>query len=196
MTLSVLLRERTRPAHAAAETSFSLETRLASLAAYGVLLIALREFYMEMEIRLRAVAGWDRLSPAIDVASRCRTVLLDHDLGKMGLSVRAAGVEVLPPLPQLDSMGRALGCLYVLEGSVLGGRIVSHRARAALGDLLPVAFFSTENRRDVMGDWHSFQAALDGFSSEHAQAGADEVVAASLETFTALGLWLERNRSE
>jgi heme oxygenase len=93
-------------------------------------------------------------------------------------------------------MARALGCLYVLEGSVLGGRIVSHRARVALGKQLPVAFFSSENRKDVTGEWRSFQATLDGFRFEHPQADRDDVVAASLETFAAMGLWLEKYRNE
>jgi heme oxygenase len=92
-------------------------------------------------------------------------------------------------------MARALGCLYVLEGSVLGGRIVSHRARVVLGGQLPVAFFSSENRNNVMGDWRSFQAALDGFGSELVQAVRDDVVAAALETFAAIGLQLEKSRN-
>jgi len=196
MTLSALLRARTRRAHAAAEVSFSLETRLASFAAYGALLIALRDFYLGLEIRLRAVAGWDRLSPAIDVDSRCRAVLLNHDLQRMGLSVQSASAEASLPLPQLDSMGQALGCLYVLEGSVLGGRIVSHRACLALGNQLPVTFFSSENRKNVMGDWRSFQASLDNFGYHHEQVVAEAVVAGALETFAAMGLWLERISDE
>jgi heme oxygenase len=196
MTLSALLRDRTRRAHAAVEVSFSLEARLASFAAYGALLIALRELYSGMELRLRAVAGWDRLSPAVDIESRCRTALLDDDLLRMGLFVQSAGAQASLPLPQLDSMGEALGCLYVLEGSVLGGRIVSHRACLALGNQLPVTFFSSENRKNGMEDWRSFQASLDNFGYGHEQVVANVVVAGALETFAAMGVWLEKISNE
>jgi heme oxygenase len=195
ITLSALLRERTRHAHREVEKSFSLETRLATCDAYTNLLLALRDFYREIENRLRAVAGWEHLSPAIEVESRCRTALLDNDLRNMGLRVGAESTKALPSVPHLDSMAQALGCLYVLEGSVLGGQIVSHRARVALGNQLPTSFFSSENRKNVMADWRSFQASLNRFGSDHSHAIGD-VVTASLETFAGMGLWLERTTND
>lgn len=62
------------------------------------------------------------------------------------------------PLPQ--SNAEALGMLYVLEGSTLGGRIIRRRIEASGSTLFPLTFL------DPYGDsagprWRSFLAVLD-----------------------------------
>jgi heme oxygenase len=190
--LSVELRERTREAHAAAEAAFDLPVRLADLETYGELLVALRGFYGQVERSLGAVTGWDRLTPPIDVRARRRAALLDDDLGRLGMAAPTWRPGSEPFFPALASLAAALGCLYVLEGSTLGGQIVARRARAALGEHLPVAFFSGPGGGEVGAKWRAFQTALNAFATMPGQAGvAEEAVLSARATFATLAARLQ-----
>lgn len=189
-TLSLHLSESTREEHVAVEAAFALDTRLAGRDAYAGLLAGLRGFYAPVEAALAAVAGWSSLTPPIDVGSRRRLALLDADSKRLGIGVPRDGAVAAPPA--LKSLAHGLGCLYVVEGSALGGRIVARRARATLGDDLPVAFFSSAGRDDLMADWRRLQAALDAFGAGHPAAAGFCAVTAARATFNALREWLER----
>lgn len=191
-TLSAQLRERTAAAHVAAEAAFALDVRLASREAYTELLVALRGFYRPVEAALVSVDGWEGLTPSVDVAARCRAARLDEDLARLGWDERKPARAMTPPA--LGSLARALGCLYVLEGSALGGRIIARQARRALGEDVPVSFFSSAGRVDLGADWRSLQGALDVFGADNAPA-RDAAVAAAKDTFGALGAWLEQEDS-
>jgi heme oxygenase len=189
-TLSAQLRDETREEHFAVEAAFALESRLGSYGAYGGLLLALRGFYRPVEAALSSVAGWNELNPTVDIASRRRADLLDEDLD--GLRIEIPVGRAGPPSPGLvvDSVAKGLGCIYVLEGSALGGQVVARRARASLGEGVPVAFFSSAGRENLRGDWRLLQGALDGFGACHGPASSVEVVASARRTFAALGAWL------
>jgi heme oxygenase len=188
--LSAQLRDETRADHVAVEAAFALESRLGGHESYGALLLALRGFYRPVEAALGAVAGWGDLNPAVDIASRRRADLLDDDLNALRIKIPVGPVD--PPAPDLvlDSVAQGLGCIYVLEGSALGGQIVARRARAALGERLPVAFFSSAGRESLHADWRLLQGALDGFWLSHGPGLSLEVVASARQTFAALGSWL------
>jgi len=192
--LSAQLRTRTRRAHLAVEAAFALDARLTDPLAYGALLARLRGYFAKVEDALATVTGWDELLPPLDIGSRRRTPLLDADLRQLGIDVPRVpeqyggpGIEPLAP----DSLARGLGCLYVLEGSALGGRIVSRRAQAALGEQLPVAFFSSAGRGDLGGQWRELKAALNAFQAQHGSAAGQQVVAAAYATFASLTAWLD-----
>ena len=199
--LSTQLRERTRPAHRRVERSFALDLRLVDQNTYGALLLTLRGFYAPAEEALCALTGWDRLTPAIDIDSRRRAALLDEDLGRLEVAAAATEIAGAPAttreapereLREPDGLAGGLGCLYVLEGSALGGRIVARRARVALGAQLPVAFFSGAGRADLGADWRALQAAIDAFGTDHGEADARRTVAAARHTFASLGAALDR----
>ncbi len=187
--LSAQLREQTRAAHVAAELAFALDERLTGRGTYAALLLALRGFYRPLETALVDVPGWDRLSPVVDVRARCRAARLDEDLGRLGWD-GGRSARVMTP-PAFASLAQALGCLYVLEGSALGGQIVARQARRTLGDDVPVGFFASAGRVALSADWRTLQAALDAFGAADS-AIRPTVVAAAQETFDALGAWLEQ----
>ena len=191
-SLSARLRDATREEHVAAETAFALDVRLAGREAYAGMLTDLRGFYVPAEAAVAAVAGWSRLTPSIEIRSRSRAALLDRDLKDLGIAVPCDGAQALPPA--LPSLAHGLGSLYVLEGSALGGRVVARRARAAMGDDLPVAFFSSAGRHDLGADWRALTAALDAFGVGRVAARRAVVDAASA-TFTALTAWLAEGRA-
>jgi heme oxygenase len=175
------LREATRDAHRDAEAAFDLDSRTASRREYARLLLALHAFHSCAEERLRAVDGWDALGPPVDLAARERAALLEQDLAHLGVPVPSPAAVTLP---SLDSLLAALGCLYVLEGSRLGGALVARRAVSTLGPDLPVTFFSSDGR-PTGADWRSFQRSLDGFRATAGDGGAGTAVATARRTFSA-----------
>jgi heme oxygenase len=192
VSLSVELRERTREAHVAAEAAFALDARLVDLRAYGELLIVLRGFYGQAEVALGAVEGWSQLTPPIDVRSRRRAALLDDDLRRLGIAASTWLPGPPPFVPILGDLAAALGCLYVLEGSTLGGQSVARRARLALGEQLPVRFFAGSGRGEVGPRWRCLQAALDAFGSLQEEPGVvEEAVVTARETFADLASRLQ-----
>lgn len=195
--LSVMLRDQTRAAHLTAESALDLDRWLVDRRSYGALLLALRSFYAPTEHALAALAGWDGLRPVIDIGSRRRVALLDDDLRRLGVTVPGGAVFSTEPRV-LQGLSSGLGCLYVLEGSALGGRVIARRAQAALGAGLPVAFFSSVSRPDPGGDWRALQAALDAFSPVHPDAADgrtrdDEVIRAARRTFASFAAAMVRS---
>lgn len=190
-TLSAQLRDGTRKEHVAVEAAFALDSKLGSCEAYGGLLLALRGFYRPVESALGAVQGWKELTPSIDIAARRRADLLDEDLDSLRIEIPAGRAGTPAPGLALGSLAGGLGCLYVLEGSALGGRVVARRARAALGERLPVAFFSSAGRENLRRDWRALQGALDGFPACQGPTSSSEVIASAKQTFAALGLWMD-----
>lgn len=182
-TTSAHLRAVTTPAHEDVERAFDLDARLTSRQAYAALLVRLRGFYGPVE---QALGAWAGALPGVDVTARRRAALLDDDLADLGAS--AHGPPVDPP--GLPTAGHALGCLYVLEGSALGGRLVLRAARERLGDDLPVAFFGSVGREHLGADWRALKAALDLHGEQHGEAGRAAVVDGALATFTAMSAWM------
>lgn len=74
------------------------------------------------------------LSDAISSALAARlnkTAHLQQDLQHFG--VRTDGLPLCRDLPPLGTQAEVLGCLYVIEGATLGGRMITRHVRAALG---------------------------------------------------------------
>lgn len=193
LRLSRRLREGTREAHVRAESRFALDSRLLDRAAYRDLLLLLRSYYRPLEATLVKVDGWELLEPAIDPGRYRRAGLIDEDLKRLPeAAALAPHDEDHPRLPELPSLARALGCLYVLGGSALGGRIVAAEARRRLPGCVPVAFLSSRGH-SLGEDWRTLQAALDRFGAHSGRAAVHETMGGALETFDTFGSWLERH---
>lgn len=189
------LREATRAAHVRAEASFALDRRLLDRSSYLDLLIALRAYHYPLETALAAVDGWEHLEPAIDPRAYCRASLIDDDLIRLAEGADAPSAtehDDEPDLPRLPSLASALGCLYVLGGSALGGRIVAAEARRRLSGSVPVTFFASGGRSPA-ANWRALQATLDSFGAGAGATVVDETVHAALATFETLGSWLARD---
>jgi heme oxygenase len=97
------------------------------------------------------------------------------------------GLVERAPLPRLDTAARALGCLYVTEGSTLGGQQL---ARALDGILPP----GPTGRRFLLGHgarhgamWRGCCAALERCGADPAERAA--MLDAAAETFAAFEAW-------
>jgi len=127
-TLQRYLKEATRPLHARTEKAFDLKRRIATLDGYRDGLVDL--------YRLHAASGqalldldWRGVQVDMD-RSRQRLDWLRADLSYYRFDV--ADLAPSPPL-SLDDEAEGLGCLYVIEGSMLGGEYISQAIQKRLG---------------------------------------------------------------
>lgn len=110
------LREATRPAHQALDVALGLMDDGIGIAAYTRLLERFYGFWCGWQPQMAGLMRDEAL-----LGPRRRLHLLAADLAALGLSPDA--VRALPwcPLPALRDASEALGSLYVMEGSTLGG---------------------------------------------------------------------------
>lgn len=149
---------------------------------YVALLRRMLGFHAAVEAaldRAPSLAPW-----GIAVAERRRAWLIEADLAALGAT---AGGVALAPLPPLNTAPRALGCLYVTEGSTLGGRQLAR----ALDGLLPPG---EAGRRFLLGHgarhgalWRDCCAALERCGAEPDRRAA--MLDAAAETFEAFEAW-------
>lgn len=128
----------------------------------------------------------------LDVDARRKVPALLDDLRALGLD--AAAIDALPrchALPRVapdDGGASALGVAYVLEGSTLGGRVLSRHFAAALAiDATNGGRFFAGYGERTRERWRAFVDVLARSEREHESA----IVDAAVETFATLEAWLE-----
>lgn len=178
--LHARLRAATGPAHAALERDLDWQARVATLTGYRGLLARLHGFHAAWEPAIGAA-----LADAAFLDPRRRLALLAEDLAGLGLP--PAAIDALPrpsPAPIADAAS-ALGALYVLEGSTLGGRVIARHVARVHGADAPCAYYRAHGSRGG-AMWTAFRGRLDAVP----EAGAPAAAAAAVATFEALGRWL------
>lgn len=178
MSLSSLIRAETRPAHDRIELAFDLPSRLASRDSYRDLLARLLGFHGAFE-----AAAAPHLAGTPFEAYLGRTGLLASDLDRLG----GASEHRTGPSPDFPDAPAALGGLYVVEGSILGGVLIAAevRRRLGIGPQTGAGFFAGHGRATAP-TWRSFTAALD----EAPCPDPTRAVAAAFATYAAMQAWL------
>jgi heme oxygenase len=186
-----ILRDRTRAAHDRAEEALPLLDPALDEARYRAILAGFWGFHAALEPRLAAVA--ELREWGLDPAERRKLPRLEHDLRTLGAD--PARLAVADAVPEVEGVAAALGCMYVLEGATLGGRVISrHLAELGIGPDTGGAFFAGYG--DETGEmWKSFSAAIGAYAEAHPESTARMAEAAD-ETFTLLERWLARTRHD
>src|SRR4051794_2799366 len=97
------------------------ESTVVSLAHYRRFLGRMWGVHLPFERSLDERADLAAIVP--EMAWRRRLPQLRHDLERLGLDETALAALPEAPLPPLAGTAAALGALYILEGSTLGGHI-------------------------------------------------------------------------
>lgn len=179
------LRAATRLAHEAVERELDWERRVGSLDGYRDLLARLYGFHAVWEPAAAALLADDAF-----FEPRRKARLLVADLRCLGLRQSDIDALALPcdPCVPMGTRADALGAMYVLEGSTLGGQLIARRVTAVLG-LGPQSGCSYYG---VYGPavgmmWRDFRARLLDASSPEAD---DAMARTALCTFERLRTWL------
>lgn len=183
--LPMVLRRETAHLHRQVENDVGLPAAVTSRTDYVALLTRLYGFHAMVEALWRS-SEWEEewASLDVDLPRHCRTSQLTGDLAMLG-------ADVTPPqAPRLEllSFGEALGSLYVVEGSSLGGQMLAPQLRDAVGEV-PTTFFDSAGRHHPT-PWRAVKAALRTFG-ERTQNPVP-VVAGANATFRAFGAYVAR----
>lgn len=158
---------------------------------YIRLLLRLIGLHAPIEERLASFDADPLLAWRTDAAAPARPFLLHQDLAALG--VDAAIVAGTPQaeglLPALDDPAAALGCAWVVEGSALGGRVLSSRVESSLGVSASAggAFFAFGLGHP--GRWRRCGAAIESCGDR--PASLPRMVRAAVATFAAFETWLD-----
>ena len=118
------LRRETRQAHDALDRSLDLMERPLSLPQFTRLLGRFHGLHRAIEPALTAI-----LEPSL-MAGRSKLAALQHDLRLCAAAGHPRPRQPdVPDLPPLTDRADALGALYVIEGSTLGGRLIARHHR-------------------------------------------------------------------
>ena len=122
----------------------------------------------------------------LDLAGRLKSFLLERDLRFLGCS--PALIPQCDSLPVVDSFLQGLGCLYVLEGSTLGARVISRRIgdKFALAEGSGASFFNAYGE-SVGHRWNDFRNFV---TARVATADAEEMITTARQTFECFYEWL------
>ena len=180
-----LLRTSTAGEHQAVEDALDLLSPTLTPTRLVDVLDRMHGFWLAAEAGLD---HWEEASPAdaalLDWPRRRRASLFAADLAALG-APPAGNRPDLPPVADTDA---ALGRLYVLEGSSLGGVFID-RHLATLPQLQSTGRLSCFSPYGAQTGamWHAFRTVTRG----HVAAGGDagRVVHAARQTFRALASW-------
>lgn len=171
------LKEATKHQHDSLENAVDILQNCSHQSGYVNLLRGFYSYHAAIEKSLARV-DWQTLN--FDFESRRKRFLLEKDLQSFGVNV--AEVEMWADLPAIRAASEAVGCLYVLEGSTLGGRIISRhlREKLELNAENGAAYFNSYGER-VGEMWMAFCLFANEFAAANNQE--NEIIGAAQQTF-------------
>lgn len=182
------LRTQTMPCHKALEQnpySVALMAHEANIDNYATYLKKLYGFVKPYEQHVFAKVD----GVIADVETRRKTVLLENDLKALGYS--EAQINTLPvySYPAPATTAQALGAMYVLEGSTLGGNIIYKRLNHLIGVDKETngKYFTAYGEASGM-KWKAFMDAFATYATEN--NAEQEIINTAIATFTNMDMWL------
>jgi heme oxygenase (biliverdin-IX-beta and delta-forming) len=123
------LRAATRIQHDRIEQLLALDAPM-PLARYAAILQGFQRFLLAWEAELR-----DALPARLQdwLAERSRLAFVAHDLAFLGAELPRPSWRAVPACLPERSVAAAFGSLYVIEGSALGGQVITPRLKRDLG---------------------------------------------------------------
>lgn len=187
------LRGETRPQHEAMEKvgfSDKIMSGQLSLEEYKILIRNNYIMNQIMEKGVEAVNGFTSI-PGLNYDGRKKGALLDKDLEVLGLN--KAEIDQHNYAFEFNNLHEALGAFYVMEGSTLGGSVIS-RQLAKTESLSSVSDFNFYGcYGDMVGpNWKAFQAVLLEQGSDTAKE--DQMVAGAAKAFDYFKTIFEESR--
>lgn len=142
---------------------------------YSSLLSLFYKYFGGLEQKIDRVVDHELLP---DYAERRKTSSIADDIHALGGTVPAFS----DTQPEINDHQQALGALYVIEGSALGGKIISKMISQALGDAAsPALSFYQGYGENTDEMWATFKGILN--EQLISPAEQDRVLAAANETF-------------
>lgn len=186
--LSDYLKTNSRSDHDSIENSIDLVKCASESESYLKLIKAFYGYYKPIEIIFDSYQN-EFQNLGIDVKARHKLNLLTDDLKHLGLSQNdISNLPTCHNLTEIKDLSEAIGALYVLEGSTMGGQIIfrqlSKSGIVTNGD--EKGRFFKAYGADTMKMWNDFKNSLNKIP----EADNDVVLSKAKETFNTLEAWL------
>lgn len=181
--LSDKLKEETKTNHQILEKALVGKLKaIRSVEEYADLLKLFYGYFGGLEIKINQSINKTLLP---DNKERRKTQAIADDIIALGgnIPTKADGNN----LPRITNHLEALGALYVIEGSTLGGKIISKMMQQQLGLVDKGLSFFTSYGDNTMAMWDTFKGALDSQAENPEQEAV--VIAAANQTFLKFGEW-------
>ena len=179
------LKQRTTAQHRQLERELDIEARLGDPGSYLRLLKAFYGWWLPWETRV-ADSKFREICHFYD--RRRKAGLLESDMEFLGASRGELAEVDMAELPTTGSPERLLGAMYVIEGSTLGGQIISRMIESRLGLTGGRGYsFYRSYGPQVGAMWKEFGSF---FEENVRQERLDEAVEAAVDTFEGLRKWL------
>lgn len=156
---------------------------------YAHLLSLFYGYYAPLESKIEQFIDTTYLP---DIASRRKAGWLLNDIA----TIRETGdLPLAKHLPEITSAAQAIGALYVMEGSTLGGRHIAGMFHKILQTDGTEGFrFFNSYGADTGEYWKQFIARTNNFAEEHGHH--DKIVQAANDTFLLFRQWIEEQGSK
>jgi heme oxygenase len=180
------LREETRQEHQSLEKKLIPYIKsINSNDSYARLLQMFYSYYQPVEKAINSQL--DELDIK-DLHERRKSEAIEEDMSVLGVKKEDVPADFAP---EIDSKLRALGALYVLEGSTLGGKVITEIIAKNNPEFSHNAFhFFNAYGEKTMEKWKSFQQSLDNYTE--VQGNIDEIVTGAANTFSSLEHWVDQ----
>ena len=179
------LKARTAHQHSQTEDGVDLMRDDFTLDEYRQLLGRFYSFYRSYEEKVSEALQQNPLD--FNHAERLNTPKLIADLTSLGMSESdISQIAAFQDLPALDSGERIFGSFYVIEGSTLGGQVISRHLKQKfdLDETNGAAFFSGYGK-DTGKMWNGFRESITAFAETG--TNKEEIIAGAIETFEKIG---------
>lgn len=187
VSLSAQLRTQIACLHEQTEVLLGLPDAIQTLAHYRILLCQFLGLYGPLERSLTRFSEWGKYGFALPSPSQSDCLVAD--LAVLGIDVARVSYAPHAALPPLPSFAHALGALYVLEGSTLGGRVILRDVETRFGPHVSGATQFFGGRGKAVGQmWQTFKTGLDAFGHEWPNLHVDVAEGAG-SVFRAINAW-------
>lgn len=186
-SLSTRLRTQTAPLHEQIDVLLGLPGAIRTLDDYRCWLSQFFGLYGPLEQSLERFSEWGHHGFTLPLPNHSARLAADlHAIGVDPASVSRAPATLLPRLP---TFAHALGALYVLEGSTLGGRVILRDVEARIGPQITGATQFFSGGGVAAGQtWRIFKTTLDAFGHECPTLWSDTISGAE-SVFHAITAW-------
>ncbi|WDF55467.1 biliverdin-producing heme oxygenase [Mucilaginibacter sp. KACC 22063] len=127
-------------------------------------------------------------SQLADYTQRRKTDAIAQDIKTLGADPVTIAQNY--ELPQINSLPEAFGAMYVIEGSTLGGSIISKMISSRLGISNGLSFFNGYGEK-TQQMWEEFRNKLNQIPTESQTQQA--VITAANNTFIKFSNWIDRH---
>lgn len=185
-SVAAALKQETSVAHQRAEQALHpLLSSIRSAQDYARMLRMFYGFFFPLQQSIAHHVTEDALE---DVRERRSADLILDDLRALNISLQSTDLCTL--LPRIDTLPSAMGALYVMEGSTLGGRMIANMLLRNPDFPVPdgALHFFRGYGEDTGLKWKTFLQAINLFDED-----TEAIVRAANETFSTFSNWIKAN---